>query len=158
MNSITMERNGIVVRNQQVGADDNQGPVVYGGIELDQHEKVVLKLHRKVRIFEKLQLKEMQTNVEKGLSKFMWFGKKTLNNQMNQNQRTFAYSFLLFQCTGPSENYPVTSRSSIYFTSFAGQFQSFSTMCTLPHSNCQCSFRDGVISTSVCLVTSDCNF
>ena len=116
MNSVTLQKIGIALETSRFEAAGSQNPNVFGPIDLTGDEVEALKLHPKMRLFEKLKMRDMELEIEKGLTIIRWGEKRSqVIVQRNQVQESITHNNLPFQC-GSSDR-PISAETSIYFPS-----------------------------------------
>ena len=114
MNSHTLQKIGIRFGSSRSERAETQIPNVFGQININEDEKEALKLHPKMRLFEKLKLRDIELETEKGLAKVRW-REKPIQVQRNQDQDSLTHNNLPFQC-GPGVG-PISDKNSLYFPS-----------------------------------------
>ena len=116
MNSSTLQKIGISVKHGRMVSGQVQNPNVFGNIDLTEDEAEALKLHPKMRLYEKVKLQDMDLEFEKCFTKIRWRDNHDSHFQSDQGQRGFSHNNLPFQCDGPS-GHTISNKNSLYFPS-----------------------------------------
>ena len=94
--TVPEEYQGVIIKDQDISNEFEKECKVYGGVELNEKEKMALSLHPKHTIFEKVDLLQCEAEFEKALTKLRW-KEKTTNDGNNSENKIYAEDAFNFE-------------------------------------------------------------
>ena len=78
------EYNGVIIKDQELTNDFGRNCKIYGNVEMDEKEKLILSLHPNHTVFNEVKKIECETEIEKAFTKLRW--KETIEKNKKDDQ------------------------------------------------------------------------
>ena len=75
-NEVNEDLKGIEIKDQPLPSNFESKPRIYGGIKIDSHETALLELPPKYTVYSRIKTEDVETEIEKGITKLRWTERK----------------------------------------------------------------------------------